>query len=230
MGGRMRRRLLYLLVFLFVFANCIWATTFTGSISGDGGGLFGTNEWDSENVILSWDVTNPSQSSSGFWEYMYTFTVPSKGISHLIIEVSDFFTAANILEGTTEEFETGEEPQLHTTANGNPGIPDSTYGIKWAPGEEDPLSYSWTLVSNIEPIWCDFYAKSGGGQEDPVIAYNAEFSNAMRPVFDPDEPNPSGWVLVPDSTPIPEPATMLLIASGLIGLAGFGRKKFLKKS
>lgn len=31
------------------------------------------------------------------------------------------------------------------------------------------------------------------------------------------------------NTPVPEPATMLLLGSGLICLAGFGRKKFLKK-
>ena len=37
------------------------------------------------------------------------------------------------------------------------------------------------------------------------------------------------WGTINPGTQVPEPATMLLLGSGLLGLAGYGRKKFFKK-
>jgi len=71
---------------------------------------------------------------------------------------------------------------------------------------------------------------SGSNSLAPILLFREGFNTGI------------GWNLTADvyatasapgvegpSTAIPEPATMLLLGSGLIGLAGYGRKKFFKK-
>jgi len=69
----------------------------------------------------------------------------------------------------------------------------------------------------------DFYADSNYRGGDIALV---EDDNSWDGTWDSDH---SGTAVKHDTAPISEPATMLLLGTGLIGMAAFGRRKFFKK-
>jgi hypothetical protein len=218
--------LLFVLGFILGGAPSVLATTITGSVFSQSGGSTSTGSW-IENTTMFFSVTDPDQNPTDYWYYEYTFSpndspsIQGGGISHITIEVSDNFTAANIFDiSGSYELSTGKPEQDFLAA-----IPGDMAGtLKFAgTGSSDPFTF-W-LYSDRAPMWGDFLAKDGVN----TWAWNTGIGDS-RPTtaWDVDlEDQPAGFILVPDtqSTPIPEPATVLLLGSGLLGLIGYSRKK-----
>ncbi len=176
---------------------------YTGSLSCADGGILGGGVWITPGVTtLEWEVTlNPTST-----HYKYTLTVPEKDISHFIIETSLSFTEADIFNATGPFGNI--EVKLHIPQQGNPEMPADIYGIKFCDMAEVTIAVI-EFDSTRRPVLGSFYAKDGktGGIDN--VAWNADFSSAT---------NDDYKILVPDTTPVPEPATCSLLALGAIAL------------
>jgi len=183
----------------------------------------GLNGYWPYSFTIGWDITY--DMGTALWTYEYTLSATRKDISHFILEVSGLAGEGSFydveINGNPADF---EGPALWGSHQGksNPGIPSDFYGIKFD-GGGSTVTYSFT--TELDPVWGNFYVKSGKDKGKWVYAYNKAlghdgFESMNKLDF---IPRPDGGGAPPV---VPEPVSALLF---ITGGAVFGGRLYWKK-
>jgi hypothetical protein len=131
---------------------------------------------------------------------------------------------------------------LMSDAGGEPGAIIEPFHFSNAMGDFGDNNPPLVANSLLHPVltantqyW--LIASASGPDEWAAWSYNSENVNGLRAIrtnlgawnVNNDEEMAAFSITGTPASAVPEPATMLLLGSGLIGLAGYGRKKFFKK-
>lgn len=168
-----------------------------------------------DTFTISWDV---DYGSNGTWRYTYELTSTTPNLSHWIIQVSDNFTMASVLSGSTA----GLELNTYSGANpSNPGMPSPMYGLKWNMSSGSATA-STIIISDRMPVWGNIYLKGGNGP----FAYNVNWFGTANGTDVTQGSDLFGYIARPDSVgtpppddplPLPSIAWLTFLGLGLLG-------------
>ena len=220
------KKLTLLLSFVFVFSTAICAQADT----------FGFDNISANNVLdaaigeaqLFVNVTGPAAG-----QVLFTFgnTGPlASSITDVYFDDGSLLGIASIINSTGVAFSQFADPgNLPAANNADPDFV-TTAGFSAdsdAPAQPNGVNpgESLGILFNLQGTQTFADVLSELGDSSLRIGIHVQgFASGGSEAFVNDGPtNGNG------TTPVPEPATMLLLGSGLIGLVGYGRKKFFKK-
>jgi hypothetical protein len=211
----MKKILILILAISMIGINSSFAVPIVSSDGTEGLGSFlgdfNFSFTDDSNAQIIVSLTNTSPAENGGYFVAFAFNNPF----NLITSASLTSTNPNfsILSGDIDTnpygtFDLGSSISDAWLGGGRP-----LGGIRVG----ETASFTFDLVgSGFLNLSNDDFFASGSSDEEWLVARFKGF-------------NDGGSDKVPGTAPVPEPATMILLGAGLIGLAGASRKKILKR-